>query len=134
MAREVYAFREGVVWLWTGTAGSATLAYAEGTEIALTRGWQNYRTFDDVYHDVQTGRVATFRVQALYTRDHSALMEWFEAATAVHAHFIQNATGLGSAGLFLYSGRLDALQQVGREKGMFQLSLMGHSNEWSAYY
>jgi hypothetical protein len=133
MAGEVFSHLEGNVWLWTGTAGSALIAYLTDTDISMVHGVENYRTFDSAYHNLWTGQRADIAVGALYTVDRLTLQVWFDAKTAVHVHIpLYNSAG-GSAGFYYYTGALDSLRLNGRENDLYRWSLQYHANVWSAY-
>ena len=130
---EVISWREGSIYLWTGTAtASALLGYAKDMSVNQVVGYDNYQTFDTAYHDNDTGQRADANVGALYTTDSLTLQKFFDAKTGVHVHF--KHTGVyGSAGIFLYSGRIDSLVLAGTEKTMTQWRFQYHANRWSSY-
>ena len=131
---EVWAWPEASVYLYTGTAtASALVAYAQNTRVSLVRGWDNYRTLTGLYQDALTGLRADVQIGALYTLDNTALTRFFESATAVHIHFRLANTPVGSAGHFLYSGRLDSLEIAGSDGELFRYAVNYHANAWSAY-
>jgi hypothetical protein len=133
MAHEAIVWPEGAIYLYTGTATtSALIAYASDVNATLARGWNNYSTLDDVYHDVLTGRRADLTIGNLYTVGNSALRAFEAAHTAVHIHLYQSGVW-GSAGYHLYSGRIDRVTLVGREGDVFRHQIAYHANEWSAY-
>lgn len=129
---ETYAWPEGTIYIWTGTAGSALVAYAENVRATFTRGWENYQTLTGTHGDRLTGQRVDVTIGALHHPDNSALRALFDAATAVHMH-LRESSHLGSAGHFLYSGRIDVLSKAGQQGGLFSVQLDYHSNVWSAY-
>jgi len=132
---ESFVWPEGNVYLWTGSASSALVAYAEQTNVRMAYGYYNSRSLDLAYHDTLTGQRVDVTVGSLYCPDASALQRMFDAKTAVHAHFKHALTGgaAGSAGHFLYSGRMDALQVAGQDGNAYRLLMTYHANIWSAY-
>ena len=135
MAREVVAWPEGSIYLYTGSVGagtSALVAYAADVSLTLTRAWDNYPTLDDIYHDVQTGRRADLTIGALYTVGNSALNAFERAGSAVHVHLKHSGLGF-SAGYQIYSGRIDRVALNGRAGDVFRYQITYHANEWSGY-
>ncbi len=60
---ETFAWPEGTVYLWTGTAtASAIVAYAERVYGTLVYGVDNFRTLDGTYHNLWTGQRADIYV------------------------------------------------------------------------
>jgi len=129
---ETFAWPEGAIYIWTGTAGSALVAYAENIQATFARGWENYQTLTGTYGDRFTGQRVDVSIGALHHPDNAALRTLFDAQTAVHLH-LRESSILGSAGHFLYSGRIDALSKAGANGGLFTVRLDYHSNVWSAY-
>lgn len=131
---ESFAWPEGAVWLWTGSAaGSALAAYATETRVSVAHGWDSYRTLDGAWHTRHTGQRADVQIGALYCRDNAALLALADAQTAVHLHF-RHANPLNeTAGRFLWSGVIDALEEIGREGDLYRLALRYHCHAWSAY-
>jgi len=131
---EVYAWPEGNVWVWTGTAGSAVLAYVEGCTIQMAYGWENQQNLNGVYRDYKTGQRIDVSIQRVYSPGSTALLKWAESATAVHLHFKHLQSGLASAnGIYVYSARIDQVQLGGREQDTYREALNMHANVWSAY-
>ena len=129
---ELYTFPEGTLHLYTGTAtASALVAYARRTELALTRGWDSRPSLSGLYRDHLTGQRADLTVQAALSNDFT-LMRFFESATAVHAH-LRHSGANGSAGVQLYSGRLESLALVGGEDSANVYRLQMRFPAWSAY-
>ena len=129
---ETYAWPEGKIYLWTGTAGSAIVAFAENVQATFTRGWDNYQTLTGTYGDRLTGRRVDLSIGALHHPDNSALRILFNAETAVHMHLYESSNQ-GSAGHYLWSGRIDTLSKAGQANGLFSVSLTYHCNVESAY-
>jgi hypothetical protein len=55
-----------------------------------------------------------------------------ESATAIHFKFIHSGVN-GTAGMFLYSGRVDNLSIQGAEGQIYTYSMRAHFNNWSAF-
>jgi hypothetical protein len=128
---EVFVWREASAYWWTGTAtASAQLAYAENVRVALTRGWDNFQRLAGTWGNNQTGTRADVQIGTLYHV--SNLQALFDSATAVHWHFM-HLHALGSAGIYLYSGRIDTLELVGDQAQPFRHNLTYHANNWSGY-
>ena len=124
------------MYLWTGTAtASAIVAYAEQTNVRFAYGYYNTRNLALGYTDVLTGQRVDVTVGSLYCPAASGMQRMFDAQTAVHCHFKHALTGgaAGSAGHYLYSGRIDALQVAGQEGNTYRLLMTYHANVWSAY-
>lgn len=133
---EVFAWPEGSMWLWTGSptaSASGVVAYAESMSVALARGWDNYRNLTGIYHNTLTGRRADLRIGALYTLDNTGMVTLHEAETAVHVHLRHSASVGGTAGVFLWSGRIDTVEINGSDKGVYRMNVVYHANVWSAY-
>lgn len=130
---EVIAWPEGNVWIWTGAAGSALLAYAQNSRAFLVRGYANFSTLDGVYHNVETGRRADVSIETLYTTNATAIQQFFDGATAAHLHMEHGISGGGSAGHKFWTGRIDNLTFQGQEGGMYRFQVAYHANIWSAY-
>ncbi len=128
---EAFAWPEGTFWYWTGTAGSAQVAYGENLSLSLVYGWSNYRTMDSAYHNTLTGQRADVQAGAVWSTN--ALQKIFDAKTAVHLHFVASGTVNGTAGLYLWSGVIDTLDYQGQQKDVYRQSMSYHCNEWSAY-
>lgn len=131
---ESFVWPEGTLFIYTGNATpstSAVVAYAQNTRLPLNYGWDNRAAADGTYYDHRTGQRAELSCGAVMTVD-STLAKMFASATAIHAKFI-NANVIGSAGFWLYSGRIDNLQYQGNEKNPFTYTLNAHFNQWSAF-
>jgi hypothetical protein len=98
---------------------------------ALVRGWDNRARLDGSYSDALTGKRADLTIRAMYTYD-STLLRINESATAVHLH-LKHSGALGSAGLYLYSGRIDRIDLQGSEGNPYVFGITYHANRWSAY-
>ena len=133
MAGEVFAWPDGNVWLYTGTAtASALVAYATETTVREFHGAENWANLNGEYRNTVTGRVVQVTIGALYCADVLPLQVMASAETAVHLHIAHN-NGLASAGRRLYSGFIDSLEEAGRENDLFRARLTYHANVWSAY-
>jgi hypothetical protein len=131
---ESFAWPEGAIWLWTGSASaSALVAHATDMRATFDHGWQSYRTLDGGWHNRHTGQRAEVVISALTCRDNTALRALFEAQTAVHLH-LRSVNSLNeSAGQWLWSGVIDALDEIGREGDLTRLVLRYHCHAWSGY-
>ncbi len=131
---EVFVWSEGQIYLWTGTAtASALIGYAQNIQAPLVRGWANDPSLAGNYRDHLTGQRADVLLGALYTPD--ATIQKIEAsATAVHMKLVHTLAGdMGSAGVILYSGRIDSLTYAGSENNPYTYTLSYHANRWSAF-
>lgn len=130
---ESFSWPEGTVYIYTGSAtASAIIAYAENTQVNLTRGWDNRASLSGLYRDHLTGQMAQVSVGVLTTLDWT-VFRMFESATATHFHFRHTGIGSASAGLFLFSGRLDSMAFQGNNGNLFKFTLSYHCNAWSGY-
>lgn len=131
---EAYVFPEGSVSLWTGSAApaaSAVVGFAQNTQVNLAYGWDSHESIDGVYTDHLTGQRADVSVAAIYTFD-ATIARIALSATAVHMKFQHNTIN-GSAGYFLYSGRIDSHAYAGYEGAPFVYTLTYHAFLWSGY-
>ena len=129
---EAYVWPEGQIAIYTGNgAASAVVAYAQQSQASRAWGWNNTETVGGVYADHLTGKRVTVSVQAMHTFD-GTIAKIAESATAVHMKFIHNTVN-GSAGVFLYSGRIDALDYAGSEGSPYTWTMQAHFNLWSAF-
>jgi hypothetical protein len=131
---EAFGFPEGNVYIYTGNATpstSAVFAYARDTRMPITRGWDNRPAANGTYYNHLTGQRCDVSINAVYTVD-STLAKIHESATAIHMKFI-HTNAIGSAGYFLYSGRIASLQYVGNEKSPFMYTFNAIFNAWSAF-
>jgi hypothetical protein len=130
---EAYSWPEGSIAFWTGSAtASAVVGYAQNSDLALARGWENRRTLSGNYYDLATGQRVDLNVGAVYTSD-ATLARMFDSATAVHVRVTHYNPVNGTAGFLLYSGRIDALRFAGTEGTPYTYQLTYHANQWSAY-
>lgn len=133
MPAEAYSWIEGQLYISTGVAfvTSARIAYAEMSNLSLQWGWHNSVAASGNYSDHLTGQRANFSFGAVYTYDKTAIFI-AEAEPAVHFKIHQNTIN-GSAGYYLYSGRIDSLAYAGQEKGVYKYTMNVHCNNWSGY-
>lgn len=131
---ETFTWAEGLVYAWTGGAGatSALLAYAESVWAQFNKGYDNFQTLTGTYQDRYTGQRADLYLTTRYITDNSALRQMFENGTAVHMHLLHSGIH-GSAGYYLYSGRIDGVDLNEREADIMRQSVTYHCNVWSAY-
>lgn len=131
---EAYGFPEGQVALWTGAAEpstSAVIAFAQNTQVTLTRGWMEHLSIDGVYDEHLTGLRVDVSIGAFYTYD-ATIARMIASATAVHMKFNHSSVN-GSAGYFLYSGRVDSLGYNGTEASPYVYNILYHAHSWSGY-
>lgn len=129
---EVFGWPEGYVYLYTGNlAASALIALAENTQTTFAYGYDNRVAANGVYADHLTGRRCDVTIGAMYTMDITTI-RMMQSATAVHMKFLHSGLN-GSAGHWLYSGRIDNYAINGRKADTYKLSIKGHFNVWSAY-
>lgn len=131
---EAFSWMEGTLSIFTGNAApstSAVIAYARDSKLPITRGWDNRAAAGGLYYDHLTGQRCDVSVAAVYTTD-TTLAKIHESATAVHMKFMHSHIN-GSAGYWLYSGRIDRLEYAGSDKGMFTYTMNAHFNAWSAF-
>lgn len=129
---EAFVWPEGTVSIGTGTVGaSAVVAFAENTNITLTRGWSNNATLSGTYYDHLTGAYATVSIGALYTVD-ATVHKINASATAVHMKFMHSGLG-GTGGMWLYSGRIDSMSYAGTQAAPYRWTMNAHFNVWSAF-
>jgi hypothetical protein len=132
---EAYAWPEGTIYLWTGTASAAAVAgLAINIRADFDYGVDNYRTLDGVYRNLHTGQRADVQIGGLYTPELSALQAMEAAKTAIHLHLkLYNSAHVGSAGFVLYTGAIDRFGLNGAEGGLFQTTISFHANVWTGY-
>lgn len=129
---EAYSWMEGTLLVYTGNmATSAVVAYATQCSLNLSRGVVNNETLAGTYYDYATGKRADFTVGMVMTYD-GTIRRLFDSATAVHMKFMNSSIN-GTAGYMLYSGRMDTLNLVGNEGGVFAHTLAAHFNQWSGF-
>ena len=130
---EAYSWREGSVYLWTGTSTPGHLvAYAENVSVRIVRGWENVRMLGGTYVDRLTGLRTDVSIGSFYTND-IKFAKLFDSATAVHMRLEHSANPGGSAGLYLYSGRIDSFELEGASNEVYKYQMTYHANIWSAY-
>jgi hypothetical protein len=131
---EAFVWPEASISLWTGAAvpvTSALVAYAQNINANFARGWDNHVTLGGVYYDHKTGQIAQINIGAVYTYG-MGLLRMIESATALHMKLYHSSVN-GSAGVVLYSGRVDSNGIAGSDSQVFSVSIAYHSNVWSAF-
>lgn len=130
---QAFTFRNGQLHIWTGshTASGSALGYVEGVNLALNWGWQNDPSLSGTYRDHASGLRADLGFSKVHIFD-PRLHILANLATAVHAKLTQSHI-LGSAGIVLYSGRIDQLAFRETPGQADTLSLASHFNIWSAF-
>lgn len=129
---EAYVWPEGQIYIWTGTAtASAVVSFAENSNLQVAYGWDNRPNLSGTYRDHLTGKRADLSIAALYTID-GTIQRMADSATAVHIKLIHNTIN-GSAGFFLYSGRLDNIAYQGDNAAPYKYALQYHANVWSGF-
>ena len=131
---EAFSWMDGLLYIYTGAAApstSALIAYAQNSRGNFAYGWDNRAAANGTYRDHKTGQRVDLFINAIYTND-TTITKITESATAVHFKLMQSHA-IGSAGYFLYSGRIDAIQYQGSDKNPFVYSLNAHFNAWSAF-
>lgn len=130
---EAFSWPEGSLSLSTGVpfATSALIAYCENTNLTEKWGWNNIPAASGNYSDTLTGQRADVTFGAVFTFDKTAL-RMAQAATAVHMKLNHNTIN-GSAGVYLYSGRIDSLTLQGQAAGVYHYTMQAHFNVWTAY-
>ena len=129
---EVFTWNEGQLFIWTGASTvSALTAYAQNISVSLAYGWSNRRLVTGTYQDVFTGFRQDVQVCAMYTPD--ATIQKFALQTALtHMHLRHSSLG-GTAGLFLWSGRIDRIDLAGSEANPYIFTIAYHANIVSGY-
>lgn len=131
---EAFSWMDGSLFMWTGAAApstSAVFAYTRDSRGNFMFGWDNRAAANRTYRDHLTGLRCDVYINSVYTND-TTITKIAESATAVHMKLLQSHA-IGSAGYFLYSGRIDAIQYQGNEKNPFIYTLNVHFNSWSAF-
>jgi hypothetical protein len=127
-----YSWPEGQIYVYTGNAAtSAVVAFATDSNVTPLWGWDNRVAADGSYNDHLTGRRMNVTVGAIYTMD-TTLQRIADSATAIHMKFL-HMHYLGSAGIWLWSGRIDSLPLNGADTQPYAFSLQAHFNRWSAF-
>lgn len=130
---EAYSWIEGQMWLSTGVpfVTSALIALAEQSNATMQFGWVNQVAASGNYTDFTTGQRGNVSWGVVHTFD-KTLIKLAEAKTAVHLKMHHNTIN-GSAGVYLWSGRIDSYSIVGQNAGVYRLTMQAHFNSWSAY-
>ena len=130
---ESFSWMEGAAWYSTGVpfVTSGLFAYCENTQVVEQWGWVYTPAANGAYRDHLTGQRADVTIQAAYTFN-MTIARVAESATALHMKFLHNTIN-GSAGLNLYSGRIDTQTFIGQRAGVYQFSLRAHFGSWSAF-
>jgi len=129
---EALVWPEGTIHVWTGSAtASAVAAYASNMSITPVVGFVNRQTMGGVYTNHETGRMVQFQI-GMVASQHWTLFHMFSSGLMVHVHLAHSGVN-GSAGMILYSGRIDSMPFVGQEEQTFQWTMAGHANVWSSY-
>lgn len=131
---ESFAWPEGTLYVWTGSAtASALIGYAQSVNATFAYGVDNFQTLDSAYHNRYTGQRVDVTISKFYATDALTVQQFADAKTAIHAHLKHVNPAGGSGGWLLYSGALDGVSLDGRESTLFNFSLTLHANLWSAY-
>ena len=129
---EAFAWPEGSIWVFTGNmAASAVVAFAKNTNATPAWGWNNRPAAGGTYYDHLTGQRLDVTIQAVYTYN-SKIAQIAESATAVHMKFLHSGVN-GTAGMLMYTGRIDKCAYVGSEAQPFTYTINAHFNVWSAF-
>lgn len=131
---ESFAWPEGVIAVYTGAASpstSALIAYAKDTNASFSWGYDNRANASGVYLNHITGYRVDVTFNAVYTVD-TTIAKMSQSATAVHIKVL-HTNAIGSAGYFLYSGRIAALRLMGNERDSYRYQLSYFANTWSAF-
>lgn len=130
---ETFAWSDGDVIMWTGTASAVVVGYVQQSNAQITKGWANVGpTIGGTYSDHLTGQRVNVSI-TMYYYPGNIPQKMFEAATAVHMELRQNNGIGGSAGHIMYSGRIDTLTPAGGERNVYTQAVTYHANTWSAY-
>jgi hypothetical protein len=128
---ESISFGEGIARLWTGTASAYVMAHVENVNVSMTRSWLNYLTLGG-YRDLSVGLIAEVNIGAVWTYDNSLSYLW-ASATAVHMELYNSNAVAPSAGMVLWSGRIDNLTFNGAQGDVMRASMAYHSNAIGIY-
>jgi hypothetical protein len=133
MAYEAFSWIDATIYLSTGVAfaTSAVVGLCENSNVSTQWGYVNTPAADGTYYDHITGQRANVSLQQVYTVDRS-LLAIADSATALHLKLMQSGAN-GSAGMYLWSGRIDNVNYAGQKAGVFMLSCQMHYNNWSAF-
>lgn len=129
----VFAGHEGWVYVWTGAANQSgsIIQYAESFDVNFQRAWANEPSVSGVYRDHLTNRRADATLGGLYAYG-NRLHQLANLETAVHMK-IMLLDHTGSAGVLMYSGRIDGFSLNGMLGQNWKHSLQYHANIWSAF-
>lgn len=130
---EIFAAPECTLHLWTGshTASGGAMVYAENVSVSLTMEYDTTPSLSGTYRDHAIGKRAEISIGRAYNL--SAIYDkWLTSATAVHFKATMNHYG-GSAGVILYSGRLDNVTLAGSMNGVMSQQIQGHANIWTGF-
>ena len=129
---EAISWREGNIWVWTGSASaSAEVAYAVNMNLTPAIGFANRQTMGGKYSNHETGRIVQYQI-GLVASQHWTLFKMFSSGAMAHLHFAQSSVN-GSAGIYLYSGRINSMPLIGQQGATMQWQMAGYANEWSSY-
>lgn len=131
---EAFTWPEGTVVIYTGNATPSTSAiqgYAQDSRLSFAWGWDNRQAAGGNYRDHLTGKRVDVSVGAVYVFD-KTLARIAESATAVHMKFIHSSVN-GTAGYFLYSGRIESIEYAGSEPSPYTYTFKYHANYWSGF-
>jgi hypothetical protein len=132
MSREVVSWREGRVYVWTGTAtASAVLYFHNSINMTFVKGVDSQPRLDGSYCNTVTGQRSDVNTQQYYAGD-TTLMRMFDSATAVHLKVTQGSYW-GTASAVLWSGFIDSVSLNASENGLYQFSMVYHANGWNFY-
>lgn len=129
----VFAGHEASVWIWTGshTQSGSIAQYVETFSVNLQTQYANEPAVNGVYYDHLTNRRADASMGGMIAYG-NRLMQIQKLETAVHMKvMLQDHTG--SAGVLLYSGRIDSLTPNGALGQVWKYGLQYHSNLWSSF-
>lgn len=133
---EIYQFREGHAYLWTGAANAsgAAVAWVNDGTLAMRREYQNEPMADGTYRFHFTGQAVTYNLTLGWV-DTSRLKTLWDAATGtpVHVKLMHDNVVNGSAGYILYSGRMLGLSVADSQGTVTNQTIDGQGNLWSAF-
>lgn len=130
---EAFAFKEGSLYLWTGshTASGSPIAYVDSVGFSPNWQWQSDPSLSGTYRDHLMGIQSRLSMNVVYTLD-QRVMQIAQMATAVHLKLLSN-NSQGSAGYLVHSAHIDGLYLQGSEGGVLKYSLDVHAHIWSAF-
>lgn len=126
-SREVYAWPEATLYVWTGN-GSATLAFAERLQLQVNRGLQKYLflTTGTPYAGrtqyVETNREVTLTIGALYAGQNLFGMLMSGANISASLNFQSSADG-ATATFVLWSAQMPEFSLEGGEGDVWRQSV-----------